>query len=118
MDHATINRWVVKFSPMLMRRSLRHRRPVGKSWRMDETYIRVRGQMEVLVPSHRPSLPRVCDRAGPPPSLDVRCHHAGGRLVMDSQLADKCPSVLPPLSGDNPGQGIREGSVYGVLIGH
>ena len=43
VDHATINRWVVKFSPMLLRRARGYRGSVGKSWRMDETYIRVRG---------------------------------------------------------------------------
>ena len=48
VDHATINRWVVKFSPMLLRRARHHRRPVGKSWRMDETYIKVRGEWTYL----------------------------------------------------------------------
>ncbi len=48
VDHATINCWVVKFSPLLLLRSRRHKRPVGKSWRMDETYIRVRGQWKYL----------------------------------------------------------------------
>ena len=48
VDHATINRWVVKFSPMLLRRARRHRRSAGKSWRMDETYIKVRGQWKYL----------------------------------------------------------------------
>ena len=37
VDHATVNRWVVKFSPMLLRNARRHKRPVGRSWRMDET---------------------------------------------------------------------------------
>ena len=48
VDHATINRWVVKFAPMLALRARRHRHPVGRSWRMDETYIRVRGQWKYL----------------------------------------------------------------------
>jgi transposase-like protein len=48
VDHSTINRWVVKFAPMLLRRARAHKRPVGTSWRMDETYIRVRGQWKYL----------------------------------------------------------------------
>jgi putative transposase len=48
VDHATVNRWVVKFSPMLLRSARRHKRPVGSSWRMDETYVRVRGQWKYL----------------------------------------------------------------------
>lgn len=48
VDHATVNRWVVKFSPLLLLRSRRHKKPVGKSWRMDETYIKVCGQWKYL----------------------------------------------------------------------
>lgn len=48
VDHGIINRWVVKFAPMLAWRARRHRRTVGKSWRMDETYIKVRGQWKHL----------------------------------------------------------------------
>ena len=41
VDHSTINRWVVYYSPQL-EESFRKRgkRPVGISWRMDETYIK------------------------------------------------------------------------------
>ena len=48
VDHATINRWVVKFSPMLLLRSRRHKKPVGTSWRMDEPFIKVRGEWKYL----------------------------------------------------------------------
>ncbi|MDD9944073.1 MAG: IS6 family transposase [Myxococcales bacterium] len=48
VDHATINRWVVKFAPMLTARARRHKMPVGKRWRMDETYVRIRGQWRYL----------------------------------------------------------------------
>jgi hypothetical protein len=36
-DHATINRWVVKYSPQLEQAFHRRRRPVWRSWRLDET---------------------------------------------------------------------------------
>ena len=44
VDHATINRWVLKYSPQLEATFHRRKRPVGRSWRMDETYIRVKGE--------------------------------------------------------------------------
>jgi putative transposase len=42
VDHSTINRWVVKYSPQLEEAFHRRKRPVWVSWRMDETYIKVR----------------------------------------------------------------------------
>jgi putative transposase len=48
VDHATIQRWVVKYSPPL-EEAFHHRKcPVGRSWRMDETYIRVKGEWRYL----------------------------------------------------------------------
>jgi putative transposase len=44
LDHATVNRWVVKYSPALEANFRKYKRPVGKSWRMDETYIKVKGE--------------------------------------------------------------------------
>jgi putative transposase len=44
VDHATVNRWVVKYSPQLEEAFHRRKRPVWISWRMDETYIKVKGQ--------------------------------------------------------------------------
>jgi putative transposase len=44
VDHATIQRWVVKYSPQLEEAFHRRKRPVGRRWRMDETYIRVKGE--------------------------------------------------------------------------
>jgi hypothetical protein len=44
VDHATIQRWVVKYSPLLEEAFHRRKRSVWVSWRMDETYIKVKGQ--------------------------------------------------------------------------
>jgi putative transposase len=44
VDHSTVNRWVVKYSPRLEAAFHRRKRLVWRSWRMDETYIRVKGQ--------------------------------------------------------------------------
>jgi len=43
VDHATIQRWVVKYSPQLEEAFHRRKRPVWVSWRMDETYIKIKG---------------------------------------------------------------------------
>src|SRR5882724_7094659 len=44
LDHATIQRWVVKYSAQLEEAFHQRKRPVGHSWRMDETYIKIKGQ--------------------------------------------------------------------------
>src|SRR5918911_1789597 len=48
VDHSTINRWVVKYSPQLEEAFHRRKRPVWVSWRMDETYIKVKGEWRYL----------------------------------------------------------------------
>jgi putative transposase len=48
VDHSTVNRWVVKYSPHLEEAFHRRKRPVWLSWRMDETYIKVKGQWRYL----------------------------------------------------------------------
>jgi putative transposase len=48
VDHATINRWVIRYSPQLEAVFHRRKRPVCRSWRMDETYIRVKGEWRYL----------------------------------------------------------------------
>src|SRR5450830_721225 len=56
VDHATVHRWAIKMLPMLAAVFRRRKRPVGRSWRMDETYIKVAGQWKYLY--------RAVDRAG------------------------------------------------------
>jgi putative transposase len=48
VDHATIQRWVVKYSPQLEEAFHRRKRSVGRRWRMDETYIKVKGEWRYL----------------------------------------------------------------------
>ncbi len=48
MDHSTLNRWVLHFSPLLEHKSRKFKRPVSKSWRMDETYIKIKGKWRYL----------------------------------------------------------------------
>ncbi len=46
--HSTLYRWVVKYVPVLDRQFRSRKRPVGSSWRLDETYVRVRGSWKYL----------------------------------------------------------------------
>ena len=48
VDHSTIHRWAIKMLPGLAAVCRRRKRPVGKSWRMDETYVKVGGQWKYL----------------------------------------------------------------------
>ena len=48
VDHSSVSRWAVKFLPMLEKIFKKHKRPVGLSWRMDETYILVNGHWKYL----------------------------------------------------------------------
>jgi putative transposase len=43
VDHATIQRWVYKFTPLLEATFRKRKKAVGDSWRVDETYIKVKG---------------------------------------------------------------------------
>ena len=48
VDHSTLHRWVIRLVPLLGKVFRRHKRAVGCRWRMDDTYIRVRGQWKYL----------------------------------------------------------------------
>ncbi|WP_259649679.1 IS6 family transposase [Shewanella sp. MBTL60-007] len=43
-DHSTLNRWVIKYAPLLEALFRKKKRRVSGSWRMDETYIKVKGR--------------------------------------------------------------------------
>jgi putative transposase len=44
VDHATLQRWVKSFVSLIETRVRKRKKPVGSSWRMDETYIRLNGE--------------------------------------------------------------------------
>jgi transposase-like protein len=48
VTHTTILRWVQRYLPEFEKRWRRYARPIGGSWRMDETYIKVHGQWVCL----------------------------------------------------------------------
>jgi transposase-like protein len=56
LAHTTILRWVQRFVPEFEKRWQVYARPVGSSWRVDETYIKVMGRWTYLY--------RAVDKAG------------------------------------------------------
>jgi hypothetical protein len=60
VDHTTVWRWVKYYGPELEQRLRRHLKPTNKSWRVDETYVRVKVAGATCI---GPSIPRV------PPSI-------------------------------------------------
>jgi hypothetical protein len=57
-DHVTVWRWVQRYAPELQRCLRRHLKPTNDSWRMDETYVRVKGRWRYLwwIPPAPPSI--------------------------------------------------------------
>ena len=64
-DHTTIWRWVQRYGPELEERLRRHLKPTNKSWRVDETYVRVKGRGATSTEPSIPPAPRStsCSRA-------------------------------------------------------
>ena len=56
VDHSTVHRWAIKLLPVLEKAFRRCKRAVAKSWRVDETYVKVRGTWKYLY--------RAVDKAG------------------------------------------------------
>jgi putative transposase len=48
VDHSTLNRWVIKYAPEFEKQFRRRQRPVGRSWRLDETYVKIKGKWAYL----------------------------------------------------------------------
>jgi transposase-like protein len=44
VNHATVQRWFVRYSPELLERFNRGKRAVTRRWPVNETYIEVRGR--------------------------------------------------------------------------
>jgi len=113
VDHSTVHRWSIKILPVLAAVFRRRKRPVGTSWRMDETYIKVAGRWKYLY--------RAVDRAGQTVDFLLRAHRdvAAARAFFERAIdANGIPeTVTIDNSGTNTAaiEGIRADS--GMNIG-
>ena len=48
VDHSSINRWAIRFLALLEQVLRNHKHGVGRSWRMDETYLKLNGTRKYL----------------------------------------------------------------------
>lgn len=48
VDHSSINRWAIRFLPLLEKVFRKHKHAVDESWRMDDTYTKVKGAWKYL----------------------------------------------------------------------
>ncbi len=80
VDHSTLHRWSMKMLPVLAAAFRRRKRPVGLSWRMDETYVKVAGQWKYLY--------RSVDRAGNTVDFLLRAKrdHAAARAFFERAI--------------------------------
>ena len=53
VDHVTIWRWLQRYAPILNQRIRREMRCPNRSWRVDETYVKVAGQLGIPVSCRR-----------------------------------------------------------------
>jgi transposase-like protein len=58
VDHSTLSRWVIKYAPAFEKQFRRCQHPVGRSWRVDETYVKIKGKWAYLS--------RAVDKGGQP----------------------------------------------------
>ncbi|MFM0125762.1 IS6 family transposase [Paraburkholderia sp. RL18-101-BIB-B] len=81
VDHSTVHRWVIKLVPLFAKTFRKHKRPVGTSWRMDETYIKVKGSWKYLY--------RAVDKAGNTIDFLFRANRdkAAARRFFDKAIA-------------------------------
>ena len=57
VGHTTIMRWIHQYSPEIEKKVRRYLRPTNDSWRMDETYIKVKVRQEAVTEIANQSAP-------------------------------------------------------------
>ncbi len=70
VDHTTLYRWVQRYAPELEIRLARYRSRMSFSWRVDETYVKVKGRWRYLY--------RAIERTAPPSISPLRAAQRQG----------------------------------------
>ena len=87
--HSTIYRWLIAYSPQLIKRFKPYKKTVGSSWRLDETYIKVKGEWKYLY--------RAVDKYGKTIDFlltEKRDKKAAGRFLKKAIGSNGIPSVI------------------------
>ena len=87
LAHTTIMRWVQHYTPEFEKRWRRYALAIGRSWRVDETYVKIRGEWCYLY--------RAVDRAGRTVDfrLSARRDVAAAKVLLPQ--SDEEPAVRP-----------------------
>jgi putative transposase len=82
VDHSSINRWAIRFLPLIEKMARKHKRSVGGSWRMDETYIKIKGVWKCLY--------RAVDKQGKTVKfqLTTKCDMAAAKRFIDKAMGE------------------------------
>ncbi|TAM08245.1 MAG: IS6 family transposase [Paraburkholderia sp.] len=82
VDHSSVHRWVIKLVPLIEKAFRKYKRPVGRSWRMDESYVKVKGQWKYLY--------RAVDKEGDTVDFLLRAHRdkAAARRYFEKAIAN------------------------------
>ena len=89
LDHTTIFRWVIRFTPFLMSVFEKKKKPVSGRWRMDETYVKVNGKDRYLY--------RAVDKEGQTVEFLLtsrRDHKAACRFLEKAMKNCKAPTLI------------------------
>ena len=87
-DHTTVWRWVQRYAPELNKRCRRELKPSNRSWRVDETYIRVKGKWVYLY--------RAVDSTGATVDFLLSAHRDAGAAKRFFQKALRAPGHPRP----------------------
>jgi hypothetical protein len=47
VDHVALNRWVIRYAPAIAAKAQSQKRNTNRSWRMDETYIKLKNYLRI-----------------------------------------------------------------------
>jgi IS6 family transposase len=123
VDHATINRWVLAYAPMIEKRLRRFRQPHCGSIRVDETYVKICGKWRYLY--------RAVDKHGTPVDFLLTAHRdleAAKRffrkslkeqpLLSPGKIGTDGASVYPAAIKDSAAEGLLNSTVIHRVSKH
>ncbi len=108
--HTTVMRWVQCYVPVFEKRWKKYARPVGLSWRVDETYIRVKGKWTYLY--------RAVDKQGRTVDFllsEKRDKAAAKRFFMKATGNNKAPEKITLDGYEATHQAVADLQAEGVL---